>query len=67
MDEPWRVPRGASSDDNTLPRSRVTRNPGPKMACAAVAPIATTSLGLTIRSSASNHGRQAAISREFGF
>ncbi len=29
-----------------MPRSRVTRNPGPKMACAAVAPIATTRFGL---------------------
>jgi hypothetical protein len=37
------------------------------MVWAAVAPMATTSLGLTIRSSASSHGRHAAISREFGF
>ena len=29
---------GASFEDNTLPRSRVTRNDGPKTVCAAVAP-----------------------------
>jgi len=29
--------------------------------------MATTSFGLTIRNSASSHGQQAAISREFGF
>ena len=34
------------------------------IACAAVAPRQTSSFGLTSRSSASIHGRQAAISRE---
>ena len=58
---------GASFDDNTLPRSRVTRNDGPKTACAAVAPRQTNNFGLTRRNSASSQGRQAAISREFGF
>lgn len=58
---------GASFDDNSLPRSRVTRNDGPKTACAAVAPRHTSNFGLTRRSSASSHGRHAAISREFGF
>src|SRR5437879_8350947 len=34
---------GASFEDNTLPRSRVTRNDGPKTVCAAVAPRHTRS------------------------
>ena len=67
MDAPWRGLWAQASTDNTLPRSRVTRNDGPKTACAAVAPRQTSNLGLTRRSSASSHGRQAAISREFGF
>jgi hypothetical protein len=45
-------------EGNTLPRSRATRNDGPKIAGAAVAPITTTRFGLTIRNSASSQGRQ---------
>ena len=40
---------------------------GPNKAWAAVAPRQTTIRGPTAEISASSHGRQAAISREFGF
>ena len=67
MDERWQVPWAASCEESTLPRSRVARNEGPNIVRAAVEPMATTRFGLTSRSSAASHGRQAAVSREFGF
>src|SRR4051794_28692828 len=68
-DDGWTVATtfSANSDSNNFPRSRVTRNDGPKIAWAAVAPMQTSKPGLTTRSSASSQGRHAAISREFGF
>ena len=52
---------------NTSPRCLVRRNRVPNKAWAAVAPRQTTICGPTAEISASSHGRQAAISREFGF
>ncbi len=52
---------------NTSPRCLVRRNCGPSRSCAAVAPRQTTMRGRTAAISASSQGRQAAISREFGF
>jgi hypothetical protein len=50
-----------------VPRPSVIRNDGPRIACAAVAPRATTSWGRTMASSSSSQGRQARTSAAFGF
>ena len=54
-------------EEKERPLSRVTRMLGPRMAAAAVAPKQMTVFGCTICSSASSHGRQAAISLGDGF
>lgn len=57
----------AMLDESGRPRSRKTRTFDPKTAFAAVAPKHTMVLGRMIRTSASSHGLQAAISRGDGF
>lgn len=64
----WTVPVaiGARSVSTSSPRSRVTRKPEPSSVFAAVAPRHTMIFGFTTWSSASSHGRHAAISSRLG-
>ena len=69
IEDGWTVTitTGARSDSSGFPRSLVTFTWRPTSACAGTAPRHTSTRGLTTASSASSHGRQAAISPADGF
>jgi hypothetical protein len=68
-DDGWTVISAGTPNSVSLfePRSLITRTSLPVTDRAAVAPRHTIKLGLIAFNSASSHGRQAAISRAFGF